>query len=210
MDLKNIREEYNKEPLDEKNVLKDPFLQFEKWFQYALDVKVSYVNAANLVTINQEGFPDSRIVLIKEITKNGPVFFTNYESSKAHDIEKNPKVGMNIYWKELDRQIRLTGIAKKISQEESHKYFLSRGKESQASALASPQSQRITKEELYKRKDEIHQKYPDENYPAPDFWGGYMIEMHSIEFWQGRPNRFHDRFQFVLVDGKWDFSRLAP
>lgn len=210
MDLKNIREEYNKEPLDEESILRDPIVQFEKWFQFALDVKVSYVNAANLTTINQEGYPDSRIVLIKEITKDGPVFFTNYKSSKAFDIAQNPKVGMNIYWKELDRQIRLTGLAKKISIEESKKYFLSRGKESQASALASPQSQKITKEELYQRKEKIYAKYPDENYPAPNFWGGYVIEMHSIEFWQGRPNRFHDRFQFMKQNGKWIFSRLAP
>lgn len=210
MDLKNIREEYNKEPLDEKNILRDPLKQFEKWFQYALDVKVSYVNAANLTTINREGFPDSRIVLIKEITQDGPVFFTNYESSKAQDIKINPKVGLNIYWKELDRQIRLTGTARKISKEESKNYFLSRSKESQASALASRQSQKISKEELYKKKADIHAKYPDENYPAPDFWGGYVIEMNSIEFWQGRPNRFHDRFLFTKQNGQWDFSRLAP
>lgn len=210
MDLKNIREEYNKESLNEENILKNPIEQFEKWFQNAIDVKISYVNAATITTINQEGFPESRVVLVKEISKNGPIFFTNYESSKAKDIEKNPKVAMNIYWKELDRQIRMTGIAKKISKKDSQEYFLSRGKESQASALASPQSQEITKEELYKRKDEVHKKYPDENYPAPDFWGGYIIELNTIEFWQGRPNRFHDRFKFTLKNGNWNFSRLAP
>ena len=210
MDLKNVREEYNQEALSEENILKNPIEQFKQWFQQAVDEKISYVTSTVLTTSGLDGYPHSRIVLIKEITDKGPIFFTNYDSLKGQEIAANPQVSMLIYWKEFDRQIRLTGIASKISRQASEEYFQSRSKGSQLSALASPQSQMVTKKELDQMRLDIQEKYPDENYPTPKNWGGYLIEMNSIEFWQGRPNRFHDRLKFIFDDGLWVLQRLAP
>lgn len=209
MDLKKIKLEYIRDELNVSDLASDPLVQFKKWFQEALKCELSYPNAATLSTIDKDHFPQSRVILIKEINDQGLVFFTNYESAKAQQIQANNKVGLNIFWKELDRQIRVTGRLTKISVSESADYFYSRPRESQISAIASPQSSPVTKEELVKEIERIKKKYP-EKLPMPKNWGGFILRPFKMEFWQGRPNRLHDRFLYEPSSRGHKITRLAP
>lgn len=207
-----MRKVYRLQSLQEKDVNKDPIKQFEKWWQEAIDSKIEEPNAMVLATCDQAGKPSARIVLLKSIHKNGFVFFTNYESQKSQEIKNNPFVALVFFWEELERQIRIEGKVKKISKKESDDYFSQRPRESQLGAWSSPQSSVINDagflQENFKKYKDI---FGSKNIPRPNFWGGFLVEPHLIEFWQGRPGRLHDRIQYNFnKNNKWEFQRLAP
>lgn len=212
MDLTNIRAKYSTKGFDINNLDKDPFKQFEKWFQDAIDEKLIEPNAFSLATVGKDLMPSIRTVLLKIFNKKGFVFFTNYESKKAHQIEENPQVAALFTWLALERQIKIEGSIEKISKTESLKYFLSRPKGSQMGAWVSTQSQVISSRALLEQKfEEAKQKFLNKEIPLPSFWGGYIIRPTKIEFWQGGDDRLHDRFLYELQnDGSWTISRLAP
>lgn len=209
LDLKKIGAQYERVALQESELPENPIDLLTEWFTKAVDAKIPYANAATLSTIGADGYPASRVILIKEIKNQNIIFFTNYNSKKAKDIEHSSNVSLNIYWKELDRQIRLIGNAKKTSKEESETYFHSRPYESQVSAIISDQSSVVSKEELENLTNTFKAQHPELPLPYPQFWGGYKIGIKDIEFWQGRPNRMHDRFKYYNT-GSWEKKRLAP
>ncbi|RMG29255.1 MAG: pyridoxamine 5'-phosphate oxidase [Bacteroidetes bacterium] len=210
-DLSRMRQEYDKYSLEESEVDPDPFRQFSKWFEQARQREVVEANAMSLATV-KDGQPSVRIVLLKGFDHRGFVFYTNYNSYKGQALAQNPKAALNFYWPLWQRQVRIEGEAHKISEEESNAYFQTRDKGSRLGAWASPQSQPIAgREELEKRLKKIQQQFGDQDIvPCPPHWGGYRLAPHSIEFWQGRKNRLHDRIQFRLQQGKWIMQRLAP
>ncbi len=211
-DLSHIRTDYKKLQLDEKMMEKNPFLQFEKWMNEAISGNVIEPNAMTVSTVDANGKPSSRIVLLRGLTEKGFVFFTNYESKKGTDLLHNPFVALNFFWPALERQVRVEGKVSKISYEESLAYFQSRPKESQISAWASPQSNEIENREILEEKVKaLEKQYSEEALlPKPDFWGGYLITPSYFEFWQGRANRLHDRLVFELLENKWAIKRIAP
>ena len=209
--IDNIRNEYtfSDSPLEGKD--KNPFKLFEKWMDEALNSEEKEPTAAVLSTCGSENFPSSRIVLLKFANEEGFVFFTNYESQKGKEIEKNPAVGLNFFWPALQRQVRITGFAEKTSREISEKYFHSRPWESQISAWASAQSSEIPSRKYLEQKfTEFQNFYPQQIVPLPPYWGGYRVVPEKIEFWQGRANRLHDRILYFKKDEKWELKRLAP
>lgn len=210
--IADIRKVYQLQSLLEKDVNADPIKQFETWWQQAIESKIEEPNAMTLATCNDEGKPSARIVLLKGIKKNGFIFFTNYQSRKAKEIEKNSFVSLLFFWKELERQVRIEGKIKKVSDTESDEYFFSRPRESRIGAWSSPQSAVIENREfLQKNVEKYNLEFGTENIPRPDFWGGYLVEPDSIEFWQGRPGRLHDRLQYSLSENNdWNMKRLAP
>lgn len=210
--IADIRKVYQLQSLLEKDVNADPIKQFETWWQQAIESKIEEPNAMTLATCNDEGKPSARIVLLKGIKKNGFIFFTNYQSRKGKEIEKNSFVSLLFFWKELERQVRIEGKIKKVSATESDKYFFSRPRESRIGAWSSPQSAVIENREfLQKNVEKYNLEFGTENIPRPDFWGGYLVEPDSIEFWQGRPGRLHDRLQYSLSENNyWNMKRLAP
>jgi len=211
MNLNDIRQEYLQEELIIDSLQKNPIEQLNIWFNQALKSEISYVNAANLATVNESGIPASRVILIKDITKTGVTFYTDYRSEKGLHIESNNNVSLNIFWKEFDRQVRMVGTAKKMSAKENEAYFQSRPKSSQISAAASYQSSEVSKEGLYKACDSLTKEYQSEDFlPCPDKWGGYEITITGFEFWQGRPNRLHDRFKYINDAGAWIIKRVSP
>lgn len=212
IDATSMRREYRKEGLDLDNLDKDPLKQFEIWFQQALEAKITEPNAFCLATVGNSKIPSVRTVLLKIFDNSGFVFFSNYKSKKAIDIEENPYAGALFPWLDLDRQVKIEGSIEKISTKESLKYFLSRPKGSQIGAWVSHQSEVISSRALLEAKfDEIKNKFVKGKIPFPDFWGGYIIKPIKIEFWQGGENRLHDRFEYTLKEnGKWQINRLAP
>jgi pyridoxamine 5'-phosphate oxidase len=210
MDLKDIKLEYIREELNQKDLNKDPIQQIQKWFKEAQISEISYPNAVTLATVNKHGVPSTRIVLVKEITNNGIIFFTDYASQKGIDLKSNNNVSILFFWKELDRQIRISGLATKISKEDSKEYFYSRSRDSQISALASNQSSTVSKEELVSRVKSINKEFEGKEIKFPETWGGYIVSYNSFEFWQGRPNRLHDRFQYEKKAKDWNIQRLSP
>lgn len=207
-----MRKVYQLKSLEKKDVNADPIVQFDTWWQEAVANKVDEPNAMTLATCNASGRPSARIVLLKGIHNNGFVFYTNYHSRKAHEIVENPFVALVFFWKELERQIRIEGAIKKVSPQESDEYFSVRPRESQLGAWSSPQSTVIDSpafllENLKKYTD----KFNNEEVPRPEYWGGFIVEPNSIEFWQGKPGRLHDRLQYSLSEKKeWVIRRLAP
>jgi pyridoxamine 5'-phosphate oxidase len=209
--IANLRREWSSRKLDESNVNSNPIGQFSEWMQEAIDADLLDVNAMTLATADKNGVPSARIVLLKSIDKKGLVFFTNYESNKGKDLAENPKASVVFFWKELERQVRVTGTVEKILKKESEEYFKSRPYESQISAWASDQSSEVkSRKELEEKFAELKNKYPVKKVPLPDFWGGYRINPDRFEFWQGRPNRLHDRIAYIKERGKWKIVRLAP
>lgn len=210
--IADIRKDYMLQTLLEQDMAPDPYQQFGRWWADALKSDISEVNAMTLATASLQGVPDARIVLLKEYTEKGFVFFTNYESDKGVQLKENPNACLVFFWKELERQVRITGSVEKISAEDSDAYFYSRPVESRVGAWASPQStviagRHIIEENVIKLKQEFEGK------PVirPPHWGGYIVMPHAIEFWQGRPSRLHDRFQYKIQDGGgWSLNRLAP
>lgn len=211
MKLSDIRKEYTIKSLDFNDVSFDPFHQFRVWLDEAIDSEVPEVNAMCLSTLGLYGFPNARIVLLKEMD-HGFVFFTNYESEKGQEIQANPKASLTFFWPELERQVRIMGQIVKISEEESDVYFHSRPKGSQIGAWTSPQSQTIAnREELNKRLETMEKRFDSELITRPSYWGGYRLLPIRIEFWQGRPSRLHDRICYIKQsDSSWAISRLAP
>lgn len=211
--IADIRENYSKKTLLEDSVSADPVTQFSTWWNEAVDAEITEVNAMTLATASADGMPSARIVLLKGFDKNGFVFYTNYESFKGQQMAENPRACLVFFWKELERQVRITGIIQKTSAEESNDYFASRPAGSQTGAWASPQSHVIASRDwLEKRYSELEAAHQQEkNIQRPPHWGGYVVKPVIIEFWQGRPSRLHDRLQYSLQDnGSWIMERLAP
>ena len=211
-DIAGIRKIYSQKTLLEESIEANPIRQFDKWWQEAIASSIDEVNAMTLATASADGMPSARIVLLKGFSENGFVFFTNYNSYKGKQLLENPKACLVFFWKELERQVRITGIVSRVSDEESDAYFYSRPLPSQVGALASPQSQ------VLKSRDWLDENYAEllkqaENKPVkrPASWGGYIVQPAIIEFWQGRPSRLHDRLQYSLTrNGQWQIERLAP
>lgn len=212
MDLSEMREEFTKLGLEREDLSDDPVTQFETWFMQAHEGGVVMPNAMSLATVDADGQPSIRTVLLKLFDREGFVFYTNYSSKKAADIAANPKVALLFHWPELERQIRITGTAEKVSTAESAKYFLTRPRGSQIGAWSSDQSSVINSRQLLHAKfEEISEKFKHGEVPIPSFWGGYRVIPNGFEFWQGRVNRLHDRFSYrPLGPNQWDIHRLAP
>lgn len=210
--LSEIRNEYSKASLDVSVISPDPMAQFERWFHEALDAKVLEPNAMNLSTINENNRPSSRIVLLKGIEQNKFLFYTNYQSSKGQQLTNNPACALTFFWPELERQIRIEGVAERVDEATSEKYFQSRPRGSQIGAWTSPQSAVVqSRSILEERALEIEKRFEGMPLlPKPKQWGGFAVDPLIIEFWQGRPNRLHDRIQYTKMDKVWNICRLAP
>lgn len=211
-DLTKMRQEYTTKGLHKEDLSDDPIKQFELWFNQAVDGKLTEPNAFSLATVGDDMMPSIRTVLLKMYDHQGFVFFSNYKSKKAVQIEQNGKCGVHFGWLGLERQVKIEGTIEKISKGESLKYFLSRPKGSQIGAWVSHQSEVISSRSLLEAKfNEIRKKFVKGQIPFPDFWGGYIIKPLVIEFWQGGKDRLHDRFEYSLQDdGTWQINRLAP
>jgi len=212
MDLSELRQSYTKGSFSREDLLECPFAQFEKWFQQAVHAELEEPNAMCLATVSSDGQPSTRIVLLKDFSEKGLTFYTNYESRKARELEASGKAGANFLWLPLQRQVNVTGRVERISKAESLKYFISRPFGSQLGAWSSPQSKVITSRSVLETKlDQMKRKFAEGKVPLPDDWGGYRIIPDSFEFWQGRPDRLHDRFMYRLgEDGSWMKERMAP
>ena len=210
--IKEIRKEYMRESLDENKMQPDPIQQFQEWWTEALKSEIVEPNAMTLATASSDGLPSARIVLLKEFDKKGFVFYTNYNSFKGQQLAENPRACIVLFWKELERQVRITGLIAKVSATESDEYFNIRPEGSRIGAIASPQSQVIANREWLETEVQgLEKKLGSDSIKRPDYWGGYRLMPAIIEFWQGRPNRLHDRIQYTLrEDGAWKIERLAP
>tara|TARA_B100000686_G_scaffold212037_1_gene218939 strand:- start:511 stop:1146 length:636 start_codon:yes stop_codon:yes gene_type:complete len=211
MDLTFIRQGYKNKSLEKEDLNPDPFFQFEFWFEKAKEEE-PIPTAMSLSTVNNNGEPALRTVLLKLFDKKGFVFFTNYKSRKADHIAENPNVAALFNWVALERQVIITGFAEKIKTKESKKYFMSRPRGSQLGAWVSDQSSVLSSRKILELKlDEMKRKFSDSEIPLPDFWGGYKIIPKTFEFWQGRPNRLHDRFIYTKQgNAPWRIDRIAP
>ncbi len=210
--IADIRKDYSKSSLDITSVDKNPITQFERWFEEALAAQIAEPTAFTLSTVTEDGRPSGRIVLLKGVENEKFVFYTNYQSAKGKELGNNPACSLTFFWPDLERQVRIEGIASRVDVATSEKYFQSRPRESQIGAWASPQSSIISgREILDERVKELQKKFDAvDKLPKPNQWGGYEIEPNEIEFWQGRSNRLHDRIVFFKTDGKWQTHRLAP
>lgn len=210
-DIYSMRKEYTTKGLRRSDLKNDPFEQFEKWFNEAVDVKHIEPNAFTLATVGSDLKPSQRTVLLKMYDKKGFVFFSNYGSKKSKQIEQNENISAHFAWLGLERQVRIEGKIEKISKKESLKYFLSRPKGSQIGAWVSHQSEVVNSRSLLEAKfEEIRNKFTKGEIPFPSFWGGYIIKPEFFEFWQGGHDRLHDRFAFKKNDTSWEISRLEP
>ncbi|UKJ06255.1 pyridoxamine 5'-phosphate oxidase [Solitalea lacus] len=211
--LENLRQEYSARSLSEKDVNSDPFRQFELWFNEAMQSGILEPNALTLSTATSLGKPSARVVLLKGFSDEGFTFFTNYNSRKGHELRQNPFACISFFWLELQRQIIIEGVIEKVSLDESTRYYQTRPKGSQLGAWVSEQSTVIADREVLENKlAELENQYANQEVlPKPEYWGGYLLKPSSIEFWQGRPSRLHDRIQYILeADGNWKIQRLAP
>ena len=207
--IKDLRTDYQKSELNVNDLTLEPIILFQQWLTQA----ITYSNDANafvLSTVNSNSVPSSRVLLLRDATKKGFSFFTNYSSRKSQEIEVNPNVCMNFFWPEMERQVRINGSISRLSEQKSDDYFNSRPYESRIGAWCSPQSQVIESREVLENKiQELKKKYPNE-VPRPENWGGYTIVPNEIEFWQGRASRLHDRFLYNKEGENWTINRLAP
>ncbi len=212
LDIATLRHDYVAHGLRRAELDPDPIVQFTKWFSEAAAAQLRDVNAMSLGTIADDGTPEVRVVLLKGISEHGFVFFTNYDSAKGKQIAANPRVALTFFWVQLERQIRITGLAEKTSIKESEEYFHSRPLGSQLGAWASPQSQVIANREVLEAQlAEATQKFAGKIVPLRANWGGYRVLPQTVEFWQGRTNRLHDRFRYRREpDAGWLIERLAP
>jgi pyridoxamine 5'-phosphate oxidase len=212
MKLQDYRREYLRDGLRRKQLHSDPILQFETWLQQAIDAGLSDPTAMTIATVDAQGQPRQRIVLLKQLDDKGFVFFTNKDSHKGQDIAHNPKVSLHFPWHPLERQVKILGEAECLKGGEVASYFSSRPKESQLAAWASEQSQVIpSRQYLLERYTTLQEQYANREAPLPTFWGGYRVSPQTIEFWQGGEHRLHDRFEYTLdKDGHWNIQRLAP
>lgn len=211
LDIAALRKRYAKDGLSEHSLPDEPVLLFKKWLEQAIQSEVLEPNAMSLATVNENGEPNVRIVLLKNMRDNTIRFFTNYKSRKGQELAVNPVAACAFWWPELERQVRLRGTVERIAAENSAEYFSSRPRESQIGAWASDQSRIVkNREALQKRFDELESEFDGSEIPMPANWGGYSLEFREIEFWQGRPGRMHDRIVYQLSQGAWNRKRLAP
>lgn len=213
-DLSDLRRQYGRATLTRESLDPDPFVQFRAWMDEAVGADLIDANAMSIATVGAAGEPSIRTVLLKAFDARGFVFYTNLESRKATEIGGNPNVALLFYWREFERQVKIRGVASRLSTTETAKYFLSRPRESQLGAWASPQSRVIEARTALELKfNELLQKFGAGEIPVPSFWGGFRVAPKTIEFWQGGANRLHDRFQYSRTgaDGsRWQIDRLAP
>jgi pyridoxamine 5'-phosphate oxidase len=211
MSLQDMRRQYVRAGLSETEALPDPFEMFERWLTEAVRAEVRDVNAMTLATASAEGAPSARIVLLKGVDRRGFVFYTDYRSRKASELEANPRCALVFYWPELERQVRVTGEVARASRAESGQYFATRPRGSQIGAWASVQSSVIDRRSaLDESVADITLRFEGKDVPLPDHWGGYRVTPETIEFWQGRDNRLHDRLRYVKEGEEWRRERLAP
>ena len=209
--LRDIRTNYQKFELNEETVNNDPILQLTTWLNDAIENQKADPTAMVLSTIDREGNPESRVVLLKELKAEGLIFFTNYDSKKGQQISMHPQVSIVFFWPEMERQVRIKGKVEKIPENDSENYFLSRPIESQLGAWASPQSQVIESREVLDLNYRLYQEYfKNREIEKPPHWGGFLIRPQYFEFWQGRSNRLHDRIAFQKSNEVWEIFRLAP
>ena len=211
-EIADIRKDYKLASLEEVDVAANPFDQFTRWWNEAVASQIDEVNAMTLATVNATGVPAARIVLLKGYNPDGFIFFTNYESDKGKNLAQNPHAALVFFWKELERQIRIEGTVEKVSAEESDRYFNSRPASSRIGAWASPQSAVIENRMVIEQNVERYSSiFANDSIERPDHWGGYIVKPTSIEFWQGRSSRLHDRIRYVLENSaSWKVERLAP
>lgn len=212
--LADLREQYLQAELTVDHVADDPIEQFRQWFNDAVDAELDEPNAMTLATAAPDGSPSARIVLLKGLDERGFIFYTNYESRKALELMQNPKAALVFGWIRLERQVRVEGTVERLSDDESTQYFQDRPRGSQLGAWASPQSQVVENREVLEQNlEEVRREYDDsESVPRPPHWGGFAVHPTQIEFWQGRPNRLHDRLRYrrETSDDEWILERLAP
>lgn len=212
MDLESLRREYLMGGLQRNDLLDDPLRQFDVWMRQALELELREPTAMTVATVSAQGQPSQRVVLLKRVDANGFVFFTNYGSRKARELAGNPRISLHFPWHDIERQVKVCGVAEKITAAESLKYFVSRPRESQIAAWASSQSEAISSRTLLLNQFEsLKRKFAQGEVPLPDFWGGFRVVPHEMEFWQGGRHRLHDRFQYRREqDGSWSIRRLSP
>lgn len=211
MDLESFRREYILGGLRRRNLSDNPLRQFESWFVQAAEAGIKDPNAMTLATVGPDGRPSQRMVLLKYFDSDGFVFFTNYGSRKATDISRQPGVGLHFPWHMLDRQVRISGRAERMSRTESVQYFVRRPRDSQLAAWASEQSSRISSRQMLMQQfARMKEKFHQGDVPLPDFWGGFRVRPDSFEFWQGGTDRLHDRFLYTRDGSEWKIDRLAP
>lgn len=213
MNLAHLREEYSRQALDEKSVDASPFQQFSKWFNEAVEAKVKEPNAMVLSTVSADGQPHGRVVLLKGLENEAFVFFTNYQSHKGKDLEGNNKASLTFFWADLERQLRIEGVVSKISEQVSTAYFQSRPVGSQIGAWVSQQSDPVVdRQTLEDKMVELTARFKgQDSIPKPPHWGGYQLQPHRMEFWQGRQSRLHDRIVYEAIEkGVWMTKRLSP
>ena len=211
MNISSIRKDYQLKSLSEQDVAKEPIDQFAQWWDEAVKSEIDEVNAMTLATVNEAGRPSARIVLLKDFNKDGFVFYTNYQSDKGLQLTHQPYACLVFFWKELERQIRIEGKCAKVDEKESDAYFQSRPIGSRIGAMASPQSKIINDRTILTDKvAALEKQYASGDIPRPAHWGGYRLIPSSIEFWQGRSSRLHDRIKYLKDGEEWRIVRLAP
>ncbi|MEM6844496.1 MAG: pyridoxamine 5'-phosphate oxidase [Bacteroidota bacterium] len=209
--IADMRQEYTQQALDITDVAADPIQQFTQWFEEAERAQLPEPNAMHLATATANGRPSGRIVLLKGLWQGRFLFYTNYQSQKGQQIAENPRAALTFFWAELERQVRIEGSIAKVDESVSAEYFHSRPRGSQIGAWVSPQSQAIeNREVLNKREVQFSEQFAEQEVPKPPHWGGYAVTPHSVEFWQGRPSRLHDRIFYQLSGDQWQIRRLAP
>ncbi len=207
----NLKHEYHFGKLEKKDLASNPFEQFGRWLEEAVAAKVAKPNAMTLSTASLKGVPSSRVVLLKGFNEKGFIFYTNYSSPKAKDLEANPQAALLFFWPEQEREIRIIGRVEKTTRDESEKYFRTRSEESKLVSFISEQSQLVSSREALEKKIEaLRKKFQGQEIPLPPFWGGCRLIPDEFEFWQGRQNRLNDRFQYTKKSGRWVIERLQP
>lgn len=212
MELENLRREYLQGALEREDLAEDPIDQFQAWLQQAIDYGLHDPTAMTVATVDADGQPSQRIVLLKHVDHDGFVFYTNFESRKASDLGHNEKISLHFPWHAMERQVKVRGTARKVPTATSLKYFLSRPRESQLAAWASEQSRPVSSRQMLMQQfDAMKRKFSAGEVPLPDQWGGFHVTHHTVEFWQGGASRLHDRFEYERqAGGGWQIQRLAP